>query len=80
MGQTAPARETGLSQSAIRELVADDLLLVDQTIINRLSSDVVLINQLGRYIVNSGGKRLRPALVLLSGRPGARRGSISRNS
>ena len=68
MGQTAPARETGLSQSAIRELVADDLLLVDQTIIDRLSSDVVLINQLGRYIVNSGGKRLRPLLALLAAR------------
>lgn len=68
MGQTAPARETGLSQSAIRELVADDLLLVDQTIIDRLSSDVVLINQLGKYIVNSGGKRLRPLLALLAAR------------
>ncbi len=34
----------------------------------RLHSDVVLINQLGYYIVNSGGKRLRPMLVLLAAR------------
>src|SRR5690606_33788910 len=34
----------------------------------RLSSDVVLINQLGSYIINSGGKRLRPMIVLLAAR------------
>jgi octaprenyl-diphosphate synthase len=66
MGQTAPARASGLSQSAIRDLVADDLRLVDQTIVDRLSSDVVLINQLGSHIINSGGKRLRPLLALLA--------------
>lgn len=32
---------------------------------SRLQSDVVLINQLGHYIINSGGKRLRPALAIL---------------
>ena len=66
MGQTAPVKETRLSQSSIRDLVASDLEQVDQTILNRLSSDVVLINQLGRYIINSGGKRLRPLLALLA--------------
>jgi octaprenyl-diphosphate synthase len=34
----------------------------------RLYSDVALINQLSNYIINSGGKRLRPLLVLLSAR------------
>jgi octaprenyl-diphosphate synthase len=48
------------------ELVAEEMKSVDQLIIARLSSDVVLINQIGHYIVNSGGKRLRPALVLLA--------------
>jgi len=66
MGQTAQIQETRLSQSAIRELVAPDLKLVDQTILERLKSDVVLINQLGNYIINSGGKRLRPLLALLA--------------
>ncbi len=39
---------------------------VDQVIRTRLHSEVALINQVGAYIVNSGGKRLRPALVVLS--------------
>src|SRR5574340_1444396 len=39
---------------------------VDQVIRARLHSEVLLINQVGEYIINSGGKRLRPALVVLS--------------
>ena len=39
---------------------------VDEVIRQRLYSDVVLIRQVAEYIINSGGKRLRPALVLLS--------------
>ena len=39
---------------------------VDVIIRQRLHSEVVLVNQVADYIVNSGGKRLRPALVLLS--------------
>lgn len=50
---------------AIQALVASDMQAVDETIGARLRSDVVLINQLGRYIVDNGGKRLRPRLVLL---------------
>lgn len=50
----------------IRDLVADDMHAVNECIINRLQSSVVLINQLGSYIVHSGGKRLRPLLLLLS--------------
>lgn len=41
---------------------------VDSMIQSRLQSDVVLINQLGHYIINSGGKRLRPALTVLCAR------------
>jgi len=50
----------------IRELVKADMDAVNRIIVDQLRSDVVLINQLGQYIVNSGGKRLRPLLVLLS--------------
>lgn len=46
--------------------VAADMQAVDSLIRQRLSSDVVLINQLGEHIVSSGGKRLRPALALLA--------------
>jgi len=53
---------------AIRELIADDMNAVDALILQRLHSDVVLINQIGHYIVNSGGKRLRPMIVLLAAR------------
>jgi len=41
---------------------------VDRLILQRLESDVALINQIGHYIVGSGGKRLRPLAVLLSAR------------
>jgi octaprenyl-diphosphate synthase len=54
--------------SAIRELTAGDMKAVDTLILHRLQSDVVLINQVGQYIVNSGGKRLRPMIVLLAAR------------
>lgn len=39
---------------------------MDRLILRELQSDVVLINQIGHYIVNSGGKRLRPMLLLLA--------------
>jgi octaprenyl-diphosphate synthase len=52
--------------SAIRDLVSDDMQAVNDLILKRLASDVVLINQIGHYIVNSGGKRLRPMAVLLA--------------
>lgn len=46
--------------------VDDDMRAVDALIRARLNSDVILINTLGDYIISSGGKRLRPALVLLA--------------
>lgn len=52
--------------SAIRLLVEAEMRAVDEHIVRHLRSDVVLINQLGSYIVDSGGKRLRPLLALLS--------------
>jgi octaprenyl-diphosphate synthase len=54
--------------SEIRDLISDDMQAVNKLILHRLESDVVLINQVGHYIVNSGGKRLRPMLVVLSAR------------
>lgn len=38
---------------------------VDRTIRRRLASDVMLINQISEYIIGAGGKRLRPALLLI---------------
>ena len=51
---------------AIKNLTSTEAKAVDQLILNELSSDVVLINQIGHYIVGSGGKRLRPMLLLLA--------------
>jgi octaprenyl-diphosphate synthase len=48
------------------KLLAEPMRSVDETIHDRLRSDVVLINQLGGYIVAGGGKRLRPRLVLMA--------------
>jgi octaprenyl-diphosphate synthase len=61
--------------SEIRAPVARDMQAVDQLILRRLESDVVLINQVGHYIIASGGKRLRPLVVLLSARACGYRGS-----
>lgn len=47
------------------ELVAPDMRLVDEVIARRLSSDVPLVSQVAEYIIQSGGKRLRPVLLLL---------------
>ena len=53
---------------SIYSLIDDDMSAVDTMSQARLQSDVVLINQLGYYIINSGGKRLRPALAILCAR------------
>ncbi len=50
----------------LKQLLAADMEAVDEVIRARLHSEVALVNQVGAYIINSGGKRLRPALVLLS--------------
>ncbi|HAF45422.1 MAG TPA: octaprenyl diphosphate synthase [Gallionellaceae bacterium] len=50
----------------LKQLLAEDMAAVDAVIRTRLHSEVALVNQVGEYIINSGGKRLRPALVLLS--------------
>ncbi|MFW2371867.1 MAG: octaprenyl diphosphate synthase [Gammaproteobacteria bacterium] len=52
----------------IKTLTDDDMQAVDAVIRERLASDVVLVNQLSHYIVNSGGKRLRPLLSIIASR------------
>jgi octaprenyl-diphosphate synthase len=52
----------------ILALTQTDREAVDREINRRLNSDVALINQLGAYIIHSGGKRLRPLLVILAAR------------
>ena len=47
-------------------LIGPDMKAVDAVIRDRLHSDVVLVRQVAEYIIGSGGKRMRPALVLLA--------------
>ncbi|MBT8128509.1 MAG: octaprenyl diphosphate synthase [Gammaproteobacteria bacterium] len=49
---------------------------VNRVIRQRLQSDVALVNQLGHYIIDSGGKRFRPLLVLLSARAHGYEGTL----
>ena len=53
------------STAAVLNLVADDMQAVDQVIRHRLQSEVPLVSQVSEYLVAAGGKRLRPALLLL---------------
>ncbi len=50
----------------IRATVASEFELVNQLIVEQLQSDVDMVENVGHYIVDAGGKRLRPLLVLLS--------------
>lgn len=52
----------------IRSLADSDMQAVNALIQTQVSSDVALINQLGFYIVNSGGKRIRPLITVLAAR------------
>ena len=53
------------STAAALSLIADDMLGMDAVIGERLKSEVPLVSQVAQYIVAAGGKRLRPALLLL---------------
>lgn len=53
---------------SIVALVADDFAAVDHFIQSSLESRVPLVGEVGRYIVQGGGKRLRPLISLLTAR------------
>lgn len=53
------------SAASVLSLIADDMREVDAVIARRLDSGVPLVGEVSRYIIASGGKRLRPALLLM---------------
>ena len=65
-----PAEKTAdlLSFEDVKALARDDMGAVDDLIRSSLHSDVLLVSQVAEYIVTSGGKRLRPLIVLLAAR------------
>lgn len=64
--QTEQSYSAIITLESIQRCIRSDMQSVDQVIQNSLHSEVPLVNQIADYIINSGGKRLRPALVLLS--------------
>lgn len=63
-----------MQPQAFYRVVADDFTAVDGIIRRQLSSRVPLVEKIGDYIISAGGKRLRPLLVLLSGKALGRSG------
>ncbi|WP_263078256.1 octaprenyl diphosphate synthase [Endozoicomonas sp. Mp262] len=55
-------------QPSFQVVVREDFELVNKCIREQLHSDVALVDKIGQYIIQSGGKRLRPLLVLLTAR------------
>ncbi len=55
-----------MSIQHLQALVSDDFNAVNELIFNKIQSEVTLIDNLASHIIQSGGKRLRPLLVLLS--------------
>ncbi len=66
--QPAEKAPQTLTIDAVKDLAAVDMQAVDQLIRESLKSDVALVSQVSEYIVTSGGKRLRPLMVLLAAR------------
>lgn len=50
------------------DLIEPDMQRVDRVISERLTTDVPLVREVAQYLIAAGGKRLRPALLLLMGR------------
>lgn len=55
-----------MSIESVKSIIAKDMEGVNSVIHKKLHSQVVLIRQVSEYIIHSGGKRLRPALLVLS--------------
>jgi len=66
--QVAAKTPVSVSFDDVAALAARDRLAVDQLTTDSLKSDVALVSQVSQYIVMSGGKRLRPLVVLLAAR------------
>jgi len=66
--KTAIPEEEVTGMQAVHDLCGADMAAVNTLIRDSLDSEVVLIRQIAEYIIGSGGKRLRPMLVILAAR------------
>lgn len=55
-----------MNLDSLYSLIAEDMRAVDAEIRRRLHSEIALVTQVANYIIASGGKRMRPALLLLT--------------
>jgi octaprenyl-diphosphate synthase len=60
-----PLVDTTHSPTDPLQTISAEMACVDQVIFERLSTEVPLVSQISHYIIHAGGKRLRPALLLL---------------
>jgi len=75
----AAAPDVDMLLRSATDLARDELEQVNAVIRRHLESDIALIRTLGAYIVQSGGKRLRPLILLLSAKAGAAGAAGDRN-
>jgi octaprenyl-diphosphate synthase len=68
MSYNAQSMKTILTQHEIYGLVAADLIRVEDELSSYTRSSIEPISEIGRYLIESGGKRVRPALLLLTAR------------
>ena len=68
MTQPLETPHNSSSLDTVRSLVQEDWEGVNRVIVQRLGSDVALVNQVAHHIIHGGGKRLRPLTVLLAAR------------
>lgn len=73
--QTAEKTPKPLTFEDVKTMAHSDMQAVDDLVRKSLQSDVMLVSQVSEYIVTSGGKRLRPLIVLLAARALGYRGS-----
>ena len=59
----------------IHQIVAEDFASLNEKVVSQLHSSVPLVESIGHYIIEAGGKRMRPVLVLLCSRALGYRGS-----
>ncbi|MDX1975104.1 MAG: polyprenyl synthetase family protein [Rickettsiales bacterium] len=68
MPSVAPAHHssTPASLDALYQLIRNDLQAVDTLILGRVNQEIPLIHGIAQHLINSGGKRIRPALTLIA--------------
>ena len=64
----SPSKDSGPSLASLFDSVRGEFDALNRLIPTLLTSDVALVEEIGRYVVEAGGKRLRPLVVLLCGR------------